>query len=478
MTIRTRFAPSPTGYLHIGGARTALFSWLHARKHRGRFLLRIEDTDRERSTQEAVAAILEGMRWLELDYDEGPYYQSARFERYQEVARQLIETGHAYYCYCSREELEAMRAAAMARGEKPRYDGRCRDRRGPVPADHRPVVRFRNPLDGEVVVEDRIQGEVRFQNSELDDLILLRADGVPTYNFTVVVDDLDMAITDVIRGDDHLNNTPRQMNIFRALGKEPPRYAHVPLILGPDGTRLSKRHGATSVLQYREDGYLPHALLNYLVRLGWAYGDQEIFSREEMVEKFDIAEVNKAAARFDPEKLRWLNQHYLKTADPATLVEPLRWQLKKLELDVGRGPDLLRLIEIQRERCSTLREMAEISAVFFREFESYDPQDAGKHLTPEALAVLQELRRRLEGLTDWTAPAIHQVILSVAEGLSLKLGKVAQPLRVAVSGKAVSPAIDATLELAGRACTLDRIDRAIRYIESRSAWLDSPRAIT
>lgn len=467
MTIRTRFAPSPTGYLHIGGVRTALFSWLLARKHGGVFILRIEDTDRERSTQAAIDAILEGMDWLGLNYDEGPWYQTQRFDRYRKVIHGLLAEGKAYRCYCSREELEAMRESARARGEKPRYDGRCRER-ADIPAGLEPVIRFRNPLDGQVIVDDLIQGQVIYNNSELDDLIIARSDGTPTYNLTVVVDDMDMKITDVVRGDDHLNNTPRQINIMRALGHTPPRYAHVPLILGPDGKRLSKRHGATNVLQYRDEGYLPQALLNYLVRLGWAHGDQEIFTLGEMIHKFEIRDVNKSAARFDPDKLDWLNEHYLKTSSPESLQAPLMQQLERLGLDPATGPDLSRLIEVQSERCTTLRQMAEASRVFFEDFEEYDAKAAGKHLTGAAAAMLETLQDQLSAVDDWKAPGLHETVRAVAEELDLKLGKVAQPLRVALCGSAVSPSIDVTLELMGKDRSLDRIARAINYIHAQT----------
>lgn len=464
MTIRTRFAPSPTGYLHIGGVRTALFSWLFARKHKGTFILRIEDTDLERSTDVAIGIIIEGMRWLGLDHDEGPFYQTQRFDRYKEIIQKLINTDHAYHCYCSKEELELMRETAMAKGEKPRYNGKCRNGVTNPPEDIKPVVRFKNPLDGGVVIDDQIQGRVVFKNSELDDLIIARSDGTPTYNLTVVVDDMDMKITHVIRGDDHLNNTPRQMNIFNALGAMPPVYAHVPLILGPDGKRLSKRHGAVSVLEYKEEGILPDALLNYLVRLGWSHGDQEIFSRQEMIDLFDITDVNKSAAAVNPEKLLWLNQHYLKTSPVESLIAPLTEQLKAIDIDPVTGPDLSRLIEVQRERCNTLKHMAADSQIFFRQFEEYEPQAAAKHLTPEAVPVLEGLLESLENQSDWSARALHDTVKSVANSLDLKLGKVAQPLRVALCGNAMSPSIDVTLELLGRDKTLARIARAIKHI--------------
>ncbi|MBL8252543.1 MAG: glutamate--tRNA ligase, partial [Candidatus Competibacter sp.] len=335
--VKTRFAPSPTGYLHIGGARTALFSWLYARRHGGPFVLRIEDTDLERSTPEAVNAILEGMNWLGLDYDEGPFYQTQRFDRYREVLQQLLREDKAYYCYCTREELEALREEQRSRKEKPRYDGRHRDYRGPPRQGIEPVVRFKNPLDGEVVVEDLIRGNIVFQNTELDDLIIARADGTPTYNFCVVVDDMDMGITHVIRGDDHINNTPRQINILKALEAPVPKYGHVPMILGPDGQKLSKRHGAASVMECRDLGYLPEAVLNYLVRLGWSHGDQEIFSLDEMIELFDLEGCNKAASAINPSKLIWLNKHYLKTFDPVHVARHLSWHIGQVGIDPCQG---------------------------------------------------------------------------------------------------------------------------------------------
>ncbi|MFU8897139.1 MAG: glutamate--tRNA ligase, partial [Gammaproteobacteria bacterium] len=377
--VRTRFAPSPTGFLHIGGVRTALFSWLQARRHGGEFVLRIEDTDRERSTEEAIQVILDGMEWLGLRADEGPLYQTDRFDRYTEIAEQLLEQGHAYHCYCSKQELDEMRAAQMAAGEKPRYDGRCRDRQEPR-AGVPPVVRFKNPDEGQVVVDDQVRGRVVFDNRELDDVVLLRSDGVPTYNFSVVVDDMDMAITHVVRGDDHLNNTPRQINIYRALGAEPPAFGHVPMILGPDGAKLSKRHGAVSVLQYRQEGYLPEALLNYLVRLGWSHGDQEIFSIEEMIQLFDISDVNKSASSFNPEKLLWLNQHYIKETPAARLALELQWQLERLGVETAGGPPLEAVAEAYRERAKTMHEMAQAAIFFFREFEAYHEKAARQHL--------------------------------------------------------------------------------------------------
>ncbi len=462
MNIKTRFAPSPTGHLHIGGARTALFSWLHARRHGGRFVLRIEDTDRERSTQEYVEAILEGMRWLALDYDEGPYYQTQRMERYQEVLQRLLAEGHAYPCYCSRERLDALREQQLANKQKPRYDGLCRDRQGPPPGIA-PVVRFRNPAQGQVMVEDLVRGHVEFDNAELDDLILARSDGTPTYNFCVVVDDADMAITHVIRGDDHLTNTPRQINILKALGVTPPVYAHVPMILGADGSRLSKRHGAVSVLQYREMGYMPEALINYLVRLGWSHGDQEIFSREELIRLFDIGKVNKSASTFNPDKLLWLNQHYLKTLPAEVVAERLQWQMTRLGINTTQGPLLTAVVEAFRERAKTLVEMAEGARIFYQADVDHDPQAVAKHLTGEIKPALEMLAQRLAQLSQWQPAELHQAIVATAEHFELKLGKIAQPLRVVLTGSTISPPIDVTLALLGRERSLDRLQFALAH---------------
>jgi glutamyl-tRNA synthetase len=457
LPVVTRFAPSPTGLLHIGGVRTALFSWLHARSRGGRFILRVEDTDRERSTQDAVQVILDGMRWLALDADEGPYYQTQRFPRYAEVIARMLAEGSAYHCYCSKAELEEMRAQQLARKEKPRYTGRCRDRTQPVPGVA-PVVRFRNPAEGAVVVEDLVHGRVTFQNAELDDLIIARSDGTPTYNFCVVVDDMDMGVTDVIRGDDHLNNTPRQINMLRALGATPPTYAHVPMILGPDGAKLSKRHGAVSVLEYEREGFLPDALLNYLVRLGWSHGDQEVFTREEMIAAFDIRDVNKAASAFNPEKLAWLNQQHMVRTAPALLVPHFRKALERIGIEDTDDALLEGLIVAQRERAKTFREMAENSRYFFGDTVSVDAKAAAKHLTAETAATLAGARERLASLPQWNAPAINQALADLAQALGVGLGKVAQPVRVAVTGSTVSPPIDATLALLGRERTLRRLD--------------------
>jgi glutamyl-tRNA synthetase len=462
MTVRSRFAPSPTGLLHIGGVRTALFSWLHARRHHGVFILRIEDTDRERSTEEATQVILDGMEWLGLSHDEGPFYQTRRMDRYVEVIQQFLASGHAYHCYCTKEELDAMRARQMAAKQKPRYDGTCRGRMTPR-AGVDPVVRFRNPLEGLVVVEDVIHGNVAFDNAELDDLIIARSDGSPTYNFCVVVDDMDMKVTHVIRGDDHLNNTPRQINMLRALGAPLPVYAHVPMILGADGAKLSKRHGAVSVLQYREEGYLPEALLNYLVRLGWSHGDREVFTLAEMTELFDIHDVNKAASAFNPDKLLWINQQHIMRAAPELLGRYLQPQLAAIGIVVEDGAKLAAVARAMRERAKTLKEMAQNSTYFFAEPAGYDEKAAKKNLTAEAVRPLTLVLEKLTALTDWRAAAIHDIVNLTASELQLGLGKVAQPIRVAVSGTAVSPPIDVVLEVLGRATSLARLQRALDY---------------
>ncbi|MBT3348141.1 MAG: glutamate--tRNA ligase [Thiotrichales bacterium] len=469
MKLTTRFAPSPTGYLHVGGARTALFSWLYARRHGGDFILRIEDTDRERSTKESVNAILEGMSWLGLEYDQGPFYQTDRFKRYNEIIQQLLNDGNAYYCYCSKGELDEMREGQRSRKEKPRYTGICRSRSEPREGVE-PVVRFKNPTDGVVIVEDSVRGNVAFQNSELDDLIIARSDGTPTYNLTVVVDDLDMGLTHVIRGDDHLNNTPRQINILRALGTAPPKYAHLPMILGSDGARLSKRHGAVSVMQYRNDGFLPEALLNYLVRLGWSHGDQEIFSMDEMVELFDTSEVNNSASTFNPEKLLWLNQHYIKSSSPEHIARHLSWHLGERDIDPTKsGPELTKVVAAQQERAKTLVEMADNSRFFYKDFTEFDEKAAKKNLKAAAAEPLTKMREMFEELEIWDADPLHEIVKEVAETLDLKLGKVAQPLRVAISGGAISPPIDVTLELVGRERVLNRVDMALKFIEQRVA---------
>lgn len=459
--VRTRFAPSPTGYLHIGGARTALYCYLYARQKQGTFILRIEDTDIERSTPESVQAIIDGMQWLNLDYDEGPYYQTKRFDRYKQVIDQLLKDGHAYRCYCSKERLERLREDQMAHKQKPRYDGHCRDLKEPGQGPF--VIRFKNPQAGLVEFEDQIRGHVSFANSELDDLIIARSDGTPTYNFTVVVDDHDMKVTNVIRGDDHINNTPRQINILKAMGAQPPTYAHVPMILGTDGKRLSKRHGAVSVLQYREEGFLPEALLNYLVRLGWSHGDQEIFSMEEMIKYFDTQHINRAAAAFNTDKLLWLNQHYMKNGDISKTAKELAWHMQKAGIDTTDGPTLEEIIRTQAERTKTVKEMAERSRYFYEDIKLEEA--ARTHLTADIAAALRSLINRLEALQEWDKESAHQVLANVAEEHGLKLGKLAQPVRVALTGGTVSPSIDITMIMLKKDRVIKRIREALVFID-------------
>ena len=461
MTVRTRFAPSPTGYLHIGGARTALFCWAYAKKHGGTFILRVEDTDRERSTQESVQAILDSMQWLGMDYD-GPHFQMERLPRYREVAEQLMRDGHAYYDYASKEELEQLREQQRARGEKPRYDGRWRPenvkRLGLTPpAGVQPVIRFRNPEDGEVTFRDLVKGEITVANAELDDLVLVRSDGIPTYNFGVVVDDIDMDITHVIRGDDHVNNTPRQINIYKALGAKLPEFAHVPMILGQDGERLSKRHGAVSVMQYFEEGYLPEALVNYLARLGWSHGDEEKFSRDQLVEWFDLEHISKSPARFNPEKLTWLNAQYLKECDDTRLAELVKPFLIADGCDPATGPALDRVVALLKERASTVKELADTAVYFYRAVDA--PEELlAQHLGAEMVPVLQTLAERFAAI-EWQRRAINGAIKALVSEHALKLPKVAMPLRVMVCGTTHTPSIDATLELVGKDEVLARMRR-------------------
>ena len=469
MPCRTRFAPSPTGYLHIGGARTALYCWLEARRRGGQFILRIEDTDRERSTQVAIDAILQAMDWLGLDYDEGPIYQTQRIDRYREVAEQMIAAGTAYYAYETRQELDAMRETAMAANEKPRYNGAYRERNAGGSRDERSddpnrVIRFKNPLDGSVVWDDKVKGRIEISNGELDDLVIFRSDGYPTYNFAVVVDDLDMRITDVVRGDDHVNNTPRQINMYQALGAPVPHFAHLPMILDPEGAKLSKRTGAADVMQYRDAGYLPHALLNYLVRLGWSHGDQEIFSIDEMTSLFDLKDVNAKAARLDPAKLGWFNQQYLKNDDPAEVGKHLEWHLHQHGFDFARGPKPADIVIALRDRVQTLKEMAERAAVWFLPLTQYDDAAVAKHLTAAARAPLTQARERLAKLASWSAENISVALHETAEALGLGMGKVAQPLRVAITGTQVSPDIAHTVYLAGQGEALKRIDAALQRL--------------
>lgn len=459
--IRTRFAPSPTGYLHIGGARTALFSWAYARHHQGCFILRIEDTDLERSTPESVQAILDGMQWLGLQHDEGPFYQMQRMDRYRSVLQHMLDNGQAYYCYASREELDAMREAQRAAGEKPRYDGRWRPEPGktlpPIPDGVQPVVRFRNPLDGHVSWNDRVKGPISFANQELDDLIIARSDGTPTYNFCVVIDDWDMQITHVIRGDDHVNNTPRQINILQALGAELPEYAHVPMILGDDGERLSKRHGAVSVLQYEQDGFLPEALLNYLARLGWAHGDDEMFSLAQFTDWFDLNAISRSPARFNREKLLWLNQQYIKVADPHRLSALIRPLIEQSIGQISDHPPLHDVVGLLRERAATLNELASSAALFYRCDEP--PADhLTEHLDPAAIPALRQLMHHFQH-TAWERPLIHDLVKQAVHESGLKMPKIAMPLRLMTTGTTHTPAIDATLHLLGREHVVNRLQR-------------------
>jgi glutamyl-tRNA synthetase len=462
--VRTRFAPSPTGYLHIGGARTALFNYLLARHHGGAFVLRIEDTDRERSTQQAIDAILAGLEWLQIPWDEGPFFQMQRLERYAAAAARLLAAGDAYRCSCSAAELEAKRKAALAAGRKPAYDGTCRDA---TPRDpERPhTVRFRAPRTGETVIDDLVKGRVVVQHEELDDLILLRSDGVPTYNFSVVVDDADMRITHVVRGDDHLANTPKQMLLYRALGAAPPAFAHVPLILGTDRARLSKRHGATAVTAYREMGYLPDAVVNYLVRLGWAYGDQEIFSRAELVEKFSLEHVGKSAGVFDLEKMQWVNSHYLRALAPADLAREARPFVAAAALAVpGDDAWLAKALGTLQERSKTLVELVEHARFYLSDALEIDAAAAAKFLKAEHRPALADLRAALAALHPWTVETLTATFHGVIERHGLKLGKLAQPVRVAVTGGTASPGIFEVLDVLGRERSLARLDRAIASI--------------
>ena len=463
MTVRTRFAPSPTGYLHIGGARTALFSWAYARKHKGQFILRIEDTDVERSTPEAVQAILDGMAWLNLQHDEGPFYQMRHMDRYRAVIAQLLNEGKAYHCYTTPEELDALREAQRARNEKPRYDGRWRPEPGkvlpPVPQGIKPVVRFKSPVSGITGWHDLVKGAIAFDNAELDDLIIARTDGTPTYNFCVVVDDWDMKITHVIRGDDHVNNTPRQINILKALGATVPQYAHLSMILGDDGQKLSKRHGAVSVMQYDEDGYLPEAVINYLARLGWSHGDEEVFSVTQFCEWFDLDHITPSAAQFNTEKLNWLNSHYLKLADNARLLALVKPRLEARGVKVGPAPALESVIALYKERVATLNELADAAEVFYIDLH---PEQAllETHLTADALPALHELAQRLATVT-WEAPAIAALIKELIAKHGLKMPKLAMPLRVMLVGQTQTPSVDALVSTFSREMVLARMQRQL-----------------
>lgn len=469
MKIKTRFAPSPTGYLHVGGARTALYSWLFARHHDGEFVLRIEDTDLERSTPEAIEAIMDGMNWLSLGWDEGPYFQTKRFDRYNAAIDEMLVAGTAYKCYCSKERLEKLREDQMANNEKPRYDGLCRHSHAHHSDDEPHVVRFANPQEGSVIFDDQIRGPIEFSNQELDDLIIRRTDGAPTYNFCVVVDDWDMEITHVIRGEDHINNTPRQINILKALNAPVPLYAHVSMINGDDGKKLSKRHGAVSVMQYRDDGYLPEALLNYLVRLGWSHGDQEIFSREEMISLFTLGAVSKSASAFNTEKLQWLNHHYINHLAPEYVATHLQWHMEQQQIDTRNGPQLVELIKLLGERCKTLKEMAESCHYFYEDFSSFDADAAKKHLRPVARQPLERVRDKLAAIDDWTAENVHHAIQATADELEVGMGKVGMPLRVAVTGAGQSPGLDVTVHAIGKQRSVARINQALAFIAEREA---------
>jgi glutamyl-tRNA synthetase len=444
--IRTRFAPSPTGYLHIGGARTALFCWAYAKRHG-------EDTDRERSTSQSVQAILDGMAWLGLDYD-GPYFQMQRLDRYRAMADQLMAAGKAYHCYATREEIDALREQQRAKGEKPRYDGRWRPENAKKlglkpPPGAKPVVRFRNPDAGEVSFGDLVKGPITIANAELDDLVILRGDGIPTYNFGVVVDDIDMAITHVIRGDDHVNNTPRQINIYRALGAALPKFAHVPMILGADGERLSKRHGAVSVMQYRDEGFLPEALVNYLARLGWSHGDDEMFSRGQLVEWFDLEHVSQSPARFDPGKLAWLNQQYLKAADNSRLAQLVAAPLKTLGAVIERGPPLEAVVALLKDRATTILHLAEAAMLFYTD---PGPQAVPQNLRPALDALMAQLEK-----SPWDRKSLSAAVSAVLKEHNLKMPQLAMPLRVLLTGREQTPSLDALLELLGRETVLNRL---------------------
>lgn len=459
MVVRTRFAPSPTGFLHIGGARTALFSWAYARRHGGQFILRIEDTDVARSTPEAVQAILDGMQWLGLEHDEGPFYQMQRMPRYKEVIQQMLAAGTAYYCYTSKEELDALRAEQETRKEKPRYDGRWRPEPGKTlptpPAGVTPVVRFKNPKDGTVAWEDQVKGRIEFANTELDDLIIARGDGTPTYNFCVVVDDLDMGITHVLRGDDHVNNTPRQINILQALGATVPQYAHLSMILGDDGTKLSKRHGAVSVMQYDEEGYLPEAVINYLARLGWSHGDEEVFSRQQFVEWFDLDHITASAAQFNTEKLLWLNQHYLKQMPAAELAAKIKLRLLARDVDTEQGSDLVQAVALYQDRCNTLNVLADAVEVFYVSVQG-NPELLAQHLSEEARPAIADFASRIADVA-WEIPAISALIKEVVGAHGLKMPKLAMPLRVLLVGQAQTPSVDAVIHLIGRETVMNRL---------------------
>ncbi len=461
--IVTRFPPSPTGYLHIGGARTALYSWLHARQHDGKFVLRIEDTDLERSTPESVQAILDGMQWLGLNYDEGPYYQTQRFDRYKEVINQLLSDGHAYRCECSKERLDEMREQQKAQGQKAKYDGRCRSLN--LSESDTTVVRFKNPIDGDVVIRDLVKGNITIANTEMDDLVIARADGVPTYNLTVVVDDMDMGITHVIRGDDHINNTPRQINILEALGADLPLYGHVPMILGEDGARLSKRHGAVSVMQYRDEGFLPEALLNYLVRLGWSHGDQELFTIEELLALFKVEDVSRSPSAFNPEKLLWVNQEYIKKLSPEQLLDRSQWYFEQAKVSAPNDQRSIAVVELIQERCKTLLDVVEQSRFFFQDVVKYDQAALKKWIKPVTPDLMRALLEKLNALDQWRPEGIQDVVQAIVTEYEVGFAKVAQPIRIAVTGSANSPSIDQTLALLGKQTSVKRLEKGFVFFD-------------
>ena len=461
MTVRTRFAPSPTGYLHIGGVRTALFNWLFARHHNGTFILRVEDTDKERSTDESTSAILDGMAWLGLDVDEGPIFCSERYDIYREEAKKLLASGHAYKCWCTPDELKERREAAQKEGRPPKYDGRCKTLESEPEGPY--AVRFKVE-PGRTSFKDLIKGAISFDHFEIEDLVILRSDNTPTYNLCVVVDDALMKLTHVIRGDDHINNTPKQILIYKALGYDVPEFAHLPMILGSDKTRLSKRHGASSVLAYKEMGYLPGALVNYLARLGWSHGDQEIFSLDELIEKFTLDHVGKSSGVFNPDKLKWLNQQYIKSTPAKELAEPLIDQLKELGIETKATSRLEYIIETLRERAETLKDMADGALFFFVDEFTYEEKAAGKFLTPEKVDILASLIARLENISDLNVDVVERIFVDIMAEHDLKLGKIAQPVRVALTGGTVSPGIFETITALGKEKTLKRLQKAVDYI--------------
>jgi glutamyl-tRNA synthetase len=467
--VRSRFAPSPTGYLHIGNVRAALFALLYAKQQGGTFLLRIDDTDRQRSTQEYLEDTLSALQWLDLNWDEGPYFQSQRSALYQEAAERLLREGKAYRCYCTPEEVEAKRQLALAENRKPAYDGTCREYQ-PLPGDTRPfALRFKGPKEGETVVEDIIKGQVVFQNHELDDLIIVRSDGTPVYNFCSVVDDADLRITHIVRGDDHLANTPRQILLFQALGSELPRFAHLPLILGNDRSPLSKRHGATAVRSYREQGYLPDALMNFLARLGWASGDQEIFTRAELIEKFRLEDVGQSPGIFNAEKLQWLNSHYLKERPPAQLAQEVKPFIVQKGYALPTDDEwLARAVVTLQPRAKTLVELVDMAQYYFSDVLTFDKKAVSKFLTPAALPSLRQLRIRLTDLSTWSEPEIERVFTGLLEEERLKLGQLAQPVRVVLTGGTASPGIFEVIAVLGKERTLARLDHALTMIERAS----------